>query len=118
LQKLGYYFYTNSSGAQCQISATGLIPQNEFSDPSTFVGNTTYYGQEVYHFASAFPPPLQDLATHLYVRIEEPQRPVAMVVPAAGSFWGGTVVNFITFEEVVEPFPDDMFTVPSYCRRG
>eukprot|EP01100_Stratorugosa_tubuloviscum_P010253 TRINITY_DN437_c0_g2_i1.p1 TRINITY_DN437_c0_g2~~TRINITY_DN437_c0_g2_i1.p1 ORF type:complete len:221 (+),score=91.59 TRINITY_DN437_c0_g2_i1:102-764(+) len=113
-----YFYYTNSSGQFCSLSATGYLSQNMFASEDSFIGETTYNNVKVYQFSSSYSTGiLKNVNITLYVSTIS-QKPIAFVVPNIGRFFDGSVVNFITFDEVKGnfPFQNDLFNPPSYCK--
>eukprot|EP01096_Ripella_sp_DP13-Kostka_P010304 TRINITY_DN4030_c0_g1_i1.p1 TRINITY_DN4030_c0_g1~~TRINITY_DN4030_c0_g1_i1.p1 ORF type:complete len:207 (-),score=73.69 TRINITY_DN4030_c0_g1_i1:86-706(-) len=111
--KSDYFFNTPQNGQTCWKSPSGMVAQNQFSSANTYKGNATVNGVATYHFRSSFPPPLSKLGLDLFVSVAS-GIPVQMVVPAFGSFFGGSVVNFITFQEV-SSLPEYLFVPPAVC---
>eukprot|EP01095_Lingulamoeba_sp_RSL-Kostka_P001986 TRINITY_DN12825_c0_g1_i1.p1 TRINITY_DN12825_c0_g1~~TRINITY_DN12825_c0_g1_i1.p1 ORF type:complete len:221 (+),score=65.27 TRINITY_DN12825_c0_g1_i1:45-707(+) len=109
---IGYYYYSNYTGSYCEKSPSGLFGQYQF-DSSTYIGIAIKDGISCYQFSSCFPPPLAKTCIDFYVSTAT-ERPVSMVVPNILKYFDGSVVNYITFEEV-ESFEEDFFDVPPFC---
>ena len=111
----GWYYFYNSSGAQCTATPSGFLAQDAFSHASSYVGNATVPGRPVFHFASHFPFPLHKLAVDLFVDATAGV-PVLMNVPAIPPALDGSQVFYADFAPVSDPWPDPlMFNPPGFC---
>lgn len=118
-EKIGYFWWINTTSSenqnQCKISATGLLDRYTFSDPNTYIGESLYNNINCYTFRSSTKiPPNTEMETTFYVSIQT-KIPIAMVVSNITSFFDGTVVEYLMFNEQTQSFPQELFEIPSYC---
>ena len=112
LETIQYYWFTNGTGIHCSFSNTPIIPQNLFSDPSTYSGTVDFYGENSYVFNATY----SSLPISLYVSVEQ-QRPVGLLFGSTkfSKLFQGSEIFYVTFEEV-SSFPDpSLFAIPNFC---
>eukprot|EP01121_Diplochlamys_sp_Union-15-3_P005171 TRINITY_DN15511_c0_g1_i1.p1 TRINITY_DN15511_c0_g1~~TRINITY_DN15511_c0_g1_i1.p1 ORF type:complete len:218 (-),score=33.73 TRINITY_DN15511_c0_g1_i1:5-658(-) len=117
LSNYNYFFYTNSSGGFCfEDNSIGIMPQNTFSSPSTYVKNTTFLNTPVYEYQSTYGPTALNVVVNLYVSISS-NLPVALytVVDAGGLGKEYSEIIYLEFNQVPDFTDPQVFALPSYC---
>lgn len=97
------------------MTATGSVDRYAFSDPNSYIGEAIYNDINCYGFKSlTIIPPNIEMNTILYVSINT-EKPIAMIVSNITSYFEGTVIEYLMFNQQFQPFPQQLFDIPSYC---
>eukprot|EP01102_Stenamoeba_stenopodia_P005957 TRINITY_DN16663_c0_g1_i1.p1 TRINITY_DN16663_c0_g1~~TRINITY_DN16663_c0_g1_i1.p1 ORF type:complete len:240 (-),score=54.25 TRINITY_DN16663_c0_g1_i1:41-760(-) len=115
---VSYYYFNNQTGGFCTAypsSLSGYLPQDLFSDPSTYVGNTTnHWGGVEYFYNTTVTLGAFDVHIELFVDAERGTPSLLHIFPAAKGYIGDSYLYYSHFQEA-SGFPSEIFNPPSSC---
>jgi hypothetical protein len=107
-KRTSWYYYFNQFGANCSLSVTGFIAQDEWVYENRTQIEVDGKMIQAYQFSNG--PKFV-----LYTTVTPPLTPLLLTYGKIGSFFDGMKVYFVDYQVVTEPFPDFLFKKPSFC---
>jgi len=112
-----YFYYSNNIGSHCSKTASVMLPQDSFSNPSTYVGNQTLPdGTNCLHFVNYTSSGNMEYLSEGFVDIETMLPRMLYQNVTIGNLNVQALQYFLEFEAVDEfPNSDQLFALPKYC---